>query len=106
MRVPLDHLAGDPLGDGAEVEPAAFLGQPREQEDLEEEVAELAGEGLRFALVDRREGFVGLLEKVGLEGVEGLLAIPGTVAAQPFDERGQAIEALGHARIITVGLPC
>ena len=88
-----------------DVEPAPLLREAREKDDLEQKISELALERLRAALVDGRQRFVGLLEQVCLQGFEGLLAIPGAILPQTVDQADQAIEALGHARIIPGGLP-
>ena len=85
MRVALGHLARDPLGDLFDSKPPALLCQARQEEHLEEQVAELLPQFLRLPGVHGREYLVGLLEEVGPEGLEGLLR-PGAVPAQPRDE--------------------
>ncbi len=96
----LGHLARDPLRDVVGAEPAALLGELREEEDLEEQVAELVAQRARRALVERRERLVGLFEQVRLEGFEGLFPVPRAFAPQAGDERDEAIERFGHGRMI------
>ncbi len=105
MGVALDHLARDPLRDAADVEPPSLLGEAREEKDLEQKIPELSFERFGTVLVHRRERFVGLLQEERLEGLEGLLAVPGALPPQTVDEGDEAIEALGHARIIPGALP-
>ncbi len=94
----VDHLLGDLAGDVADAEPSLLGRQAREEENLEEEVSELVAQRVGGALVQGREHLVGLLEQVGTQRLEGLLAVPGALAAEPLDERVEPIEGLGHAR--------
>jgi hypothetical protein len=79
--VPFDHLPLDPPGDGVDVEPAALLGDPGEEQDLEEKIAELVAKRLRGVLVERGQRFVGLFEQIRLEGGKALFPVPGALGS-------------------------
>src|SRR5262249_10295266 len=102
MRMTLDHLLRDAVCDVVETEPTALGGERREKEDLEEEVAELSAQPRRISLVDGLERLVAFLEQQGPARLGSLLAVPGALAAQPFDERREALQGFGsrHAAII------
>ena len=99
MRVAGDHLGLDAGDDLLEVEGAALLGQADEEGDLEEEVAELAGELAPVAGVDGGRRLVRLLEQVGAQVGGALLAVPGAAVgrAQPRDE----VDQTAHATILS-----
>ncbi len=87
----------------------AFFGRHLGEEDgLEHQVAELFGQAGPIALVDGVQHFVGLFEQIGLDGVEGLFAIPRAAAgsAQPGHDADQALKTfascglgLGHSGV-------
>ena len=77
MRVPADHLGGDGLDDAAEVECALLLRHLRVEHDLQQQVAELVAQIDQIAARNRVGHLVGLLERVGGDGLEILLEIPG-----------------------------
>ena len=66
-------------------EVAGLRGHLRVEEHLQQQIAELILQIGPGAALDRVEDLVGLLQRVPLDGVEGLLAVPGTAvrAAQP-----------------------
>ncbi len=75
----------------------AFLrGHLRVEDALQHEVAQLLGEFVPVALIDGVEDLVGLFERVGLDGVEGLVAIPRAAAgrAQLRHQLNEALEFL------------
>jgi hypothetical protein len=75
--MPADQLLGDPLGDRAQVAGAALLEQQREEDDLEEDVAELV-EQLGVVAAGGGVGeLVGLLDGVRDDRALVLLAVPG-----------------------------
>ena len=93
MRVAGDHLVGDAVGDGIEIE-AALLGAHLGVVDhLQQQVAELAGQGRPILALDRVGDLVGLLDRVGRDGGEALLDVPGAAmlgVAQPPHHRRAA----------------
>ena len=64
------------------------------EDDLQEEVAQLAGEVLVRALVDGHQHLVGLLEGHRLQAGVGLLAVPRAAAgrAEPRDQAHEVRE--------------
>ena len=73
----------------------AFLGRHlREENRLQQKVAEFFSEPGPVARVDRVQHLVGLFEQVRLDGVEGLLAVPRTAArrAQPGHDLDQTLK--------------
>jgi hypothetical protein len=73
-----DHLVGDGLAHAVDVEPALLAGDPGHEHDLDEEIPELLTQLVRITGGDRVHDLVGLLEKVGSEGMERLLPVPRT----------------------------
>ena len=63
---------------------------------LQHEVAQFLGEQLPIARVDGIDHLVGFLEEIGLDAVEGLLAIPGASSgrAQTGHDLDQTLEFL------------
>ena len=89
MRVTPDELLVDVPRHGFQASVTFFLEQEREEEGLEEEVAELVEE-LRRVVGERGVGdLVRLLDRVRDDRARGLLTIPGAVAPQTL---GQALE--------------
>ena len=66
---------GSNIGDG---EVARFGGHLRVKEHLQQQIAQFILQVGPGAALDRVEDLVGLLQRVSLDGVEGLLAVPGT----------------------------
>ena len=62
------------------MEEILLAGHPGIKNRLEHEVAQLFGQIVPVAAVDGVEHLVGLFEGVGLDAVEGLLAVPRTAA--------------------------
>ena len=75
--MPVNKLAGEPVKNIIDGKRSLLFGHLRIEKHLQEQVAEFAGKFVPVAIVDRFEDFVGLFQRVGLDGVEGLLAIPG-----------------------------
>src|ERR1022692_5249472 len=67
----------------ADREAVLFGGHLGIEDRLEQEVAQLFREALPVAPVDGIEDLIGLFEGVGLDGIEGLLAIPGASTGRP-----------------------
>ena len=76
VRMALDHLVGERLGDVGEIERALLLGHAGVEGDLEEEVAEFFLERRHVAALDRVGDLVGFLDRVRRDGREILLDIP------------------------------
>ena len=72
-----DHLVGDGLGHGLEIEVAGFLGHAGMEDDLQQQVAQLLLEAGHVVLGDGVGDLVGFLDGVGRDGREGLLDVPG-----------------------------
>src|ERR1700733_1799487 len=72
-----------------DVEVTSLGGHLCVEEDLEKKIAELILEVGPGATLDGIEDLVGLLERVSLDRVEGLLAVPGAAirGAQPCHDR-------------------
>jgi hypothetical protein len=86
MGVAGDELVVDPRRDRGEVAGAPLLEQEREEVRLEEEIAELV---LELGVVARERSvgdLVGLLDGMRDDRARRLLAVPGTVAAQPLGQ--------------------
>ena len=94
-----DELGVQIGGDVAMVEVAGLGGHLRIEENLQQQVAELVLEVGPGAALDGVEDLVGLLERVALDGVEGLLAVPGTAVrgAQASHDRDGFGERAGVA---------
>ncbi len=71
-----DHLGGDRVEHIGERERAGFLGHPAVIDDLELEIAELILERRHVAATDRVGDFIGFLDRIGRDGIEGLHPIP------------------------------
>ena len=80
VGVATDHLRHEVAQELGHRELAALVRDLGVEDDLEEEVAELAGELLEVAGVDRRRGLVRLFDEVGADVGEGLLAVPRAAA--------------------------
>src|SRR5690606_36178989 len=78
---------------GLGVERAALLGEHDLEGEVEEEVAELAGQGVVILFGDGVRDLVGLFEQVGEQGRRCLRRVPGAVGAQEPDEVERAVEA-------------
>ncbi len=100
MGVAVHQFRGKAIQNVVDGKSSLLLSYLRVEENLEQEVAEFAGEFLPIAIVDGFEDFVGFFERVGFDRVERLLAVPGTAAgtAQPGHDRHCAFEAISGAR--------
>src|SRR5690554_5047179 len=93
VGVPAPHLGLQPGGDGLGVERAALFGEHDLEGEVEEEVAEFAGQGVVVLFGDGVRDLVGLFEQVGEQGRRCLRGVPGAVGAQEPDEVERAVEA-------------
>jgi hypothetical protein len=86
VRVPRDQLVVNRAGHARQIALALFLEQQREEEGLEEKVAELVLE-LAGVAADRRIGdLIGFLDGVRNDRPNRLLAVPGTITAEPLGQ--------------------
>ena len=77
-----DQLLVDGVERIVDAEEILLGGHLRVEDGLQQKVAQFFGELVPVAAVDGVEHFVGLFERVGLDGVEGLLAVPRTAAGR------------------------
>ena len=91
-----DQLFVDGIEGIVDVEVACFGGHLREEDGLQHEVAQLVAQARPSRGVDGIQHFIGLFERVRLDGVEGLFAIPGAAVrrAQPGHESPPAARIL------------
>ena len=104
------QLGGHGLDHVAEIEGALLLGHAGMERDLEQEVAELVLEVGEIAARDGVGHLVGFLERIGRDGPEGLLEVPGAAAAgraqrrHDLDQAGNVtgwLHGLGSLRLET-----
>jgi hypothetical protein len=100
--VPGDHLVVNAPRHAFEIEGAALLAEPREKDDLEEEVTELTLELLPILAGESLEDFVALLEKVSSEVAGGLLPVSRALLSKSLHERHESTRGV---RIFHRNLP-
>ncbi len=83
MRMPPDQLLIDRIERIADVEPLLLRRHLREENRLQDEIAELRTQIVPVAPLDRIEHLIGFLKRVRLDRFERLLAIPRTSARSP-----------------------
>src|SRR5262249_38757105 len=95
------HLLGDVACDVPDREVPALGVDSREEDDLEEEIAELLAQMGGPAVVDRVDDLVGLLEEIAAKVLGCLLAVPGAAALAPqaVHQRDGMVEFL-HSGIV------
>ncbi len=101
MRMPIYQLAREPIENVINRKRPLLLGHLRIEKHLQQQVAEFAGKFVPVAIIDGFEHFISFFERVGLDGIEGLLAIPGTPPGSPqaLHDRDGAFETFagrGH----------
>ena len=94
VRVAADDLGRDRRLDVGQVEDAGLGGELGVEHDLEQQVAELAGQRRRGAGLERVVDLVGLLEQVLAQRWVGLLAVPR--AAVRLRAGGREIHGIAH----------
>ena len=107
MRMAAHHLVGDRRGDVGEIEQPGLLGHARVKDDLKQQVAELVLERRHVAARDRIGDLVRLLDRIGRDRREILLAVPRAAAlrvAQPRHDREQSVEGRRRHRAILLAL--
>src|SRR5438270_10639303 len=73
-----DQLVRKPIENIVNREPILFAGHLGVEKHLQEQVAEFARKLVPIAVVNCLEYFVCFFERVWLDGIKGLLAVPGT----------------------------
>ena len=81
--MPVHKLAREPVEHVVNRKTSLLLGHFRIEEDLQQQVAELAGEFAPVAIVNGLDDLVSLFQRIRLDGIEGLLAIPGAAPRSP-----------------------
>lgn len=76
VRVTADHLAGDRLDHIAERERVLLLSHPGVIDHLQQQVAEFLAQIVEIAARDRIRNLIGLLDRVGRDGLEILHEVP------------------------------
>src|SRR5271166_148244 len=101
VRMTIDEFVAKTVEHIVDREAFLFLRHLSVEEHLQQQVAELACKLVPVARVDGLDDFVGFLQGKGLDGVEGLLAVPGASArpAEPRHDRYGALKSFasgGH----------
>jgi hypothetical protein len=105
VRMPADELRVHGIRNRVEIAVPLLLEQEREEDNLEEEVAELVVE-LRGIVRERRVGhLVRLLDGVRDDRASSLLAIPGTLGAQAPGQLAERVEGRHRATGPSSSLP-
>ena len=100
MRVAAHHLVGDRAGHVGEAEPPLLLGHAGVEHHLEQQVAQLVGQGGEVAPGDRVRHLIGFLDRVGRDAVEALRRIPWAAA----DRRAQGGHDVQQAAQLGFGI--
>ena len=108
VRMAADHLGGDALDHVAEAECALLLGHARMIDDLQKEVAELVLQPRHIAARNRIGHLIGFLQRIGRDGLEILLQVPGAAAAgrpQRGHDLDEAADVAGrfHVGVLEAG---
>ena len=98
----IDQFRREPVEDVIDRERTLLLRHLGVEQYLQQQVAEFAGQFIPITIVDRFQNFVGLFERVGLDGVEGLFPVPWASAgcAQPRHDRNRPLETFSSGRDI------
>src|SRR5262249_13274996 len=107
VRVAAAHLVDHRTTDVVDVEASGLARHLGMEDDLQEQIAELAAQLLRVVAIDRLGDLVGLLDDVLADRLVRLLAIPGAAArgTQPRHDLHQLVETLHRAPRARVALP-
>src|SRR5258708_12179986 len=86
--MPADQFVAQSIEEISEGKKALFFCDLRVKENVQQQIAKVAGEFLPVAIVDRFQHFIGFFHRIALNGIEGLLAVPGAAAggAQTFHD--------------------
>ena len=80
MRVPPDHFAANTVSDVVEIEFTGLRGHLGMKNDLKKQVSQLVTQGGHVFSRDRIRDLIGLLDRIGGNTREVLLAVPGAAA--------------------------
>ena len=94
VRVPVYEFVAQGVGHVPEIKGALLLAQLRVEDHVQQQVAELLLDSLHVVIRDGIGQFVGLLDRIAAQRVEGLLPIPGAFAAQGVHHLQQAGRSL------------
>jgi hypothetical protein len=94
MRVPAVELAVDGIHHVGEGERALLLGHPGVEHHLEQQIAELVLEVAQVATLDRIHDLVGFLDRIGRDGRETLLQVPGAAGVRRSQGRHDVEQSL------------
>ena len=83
MGVAADHFGGDGFNYIIKVEEVFLLVEIVEKNNLEKKIPQFLADVAGIVFIDCLEQFVGLLDKILLEGLGGLLFIPGAPVRSP-----------------------
>jgi hypothetical protein len=109
MRVAALHLVADRSDHVREREMAGFLGHAAVEDHLEQQIAELVLEIGHVAALTRVGDFIGFLDRIGRDRLEGLDSVPfaaGLRIAQPRHDRDEPFDIGGGHAGVSLGLLC
>jgi hypothetical protein len=103
MGMAIDQLVGKPVYHFVNRKGVLLFRHLSIKQNLEHQVAEFTAQFIPIAIVNGFEDFISLFDRVGLDGVEGLFAVPWASARTPQagHDRNRAFEAFsssGHGR--------
>ena len=82
VRMTVDQLVAQAVDHIRIVERSGFGAQFRVEDDMQHQVAQLLADALHVAVENGVGQFVGLLDRVAAQRLEGLLAVPRALCAQ------------------------
>ncbi len=100
MRMTIDQLAGEPIENVIDGKRRLLFRHLGVEQNLQQEIAQFAREFGPVAVFDGFQDLVCLFQCVGLDGIKGLFAIPGTPAGgtQAFHDSDGAFETFSSSR--------
>ena len=104
MGVTVDHLVGNAASDIGEGEQPGFLGDPRLEDDLQQQIAELVADIVDIAALHGIRHLVGLFDGVGRDRREVLLDIPGAAGFRITQLPHDFDDALELVQFVLVGI--
>lgn len=106
MGMAPDHLGGDGLDHGAEIEGAALFAEAGVEHDLQQQVAQLVAEIVEIAARDGVRHLIGFLDGVGRNGGEVLREVPGAAGLRRAQCRHdlQQLPDVAGGREIALGM--
>ena len=89
MRVATHQFRGFLADNVRDREPLVSLGNHAMKRHMQQQIAQFLAQPVPIPFVDRRKGFVGLLDQQVFDGFVGLLPIPGAIPPQLPDNGGK-----------------